>query len=266
MAKLSNPSVTDEQIIQCYQEYLSAYKVASVLLVSNKRVYRVLGKAGIQPTGLQHYRQDAQMLSPEDQAEIARLYAAGSTTPNLQEQFSCTRFSVIRAIERNGGKMRPSGGTKPRRFLNEDEISEICRLYDTGISQTSIAGMMKSDQGVISRVLRKAGKESRGPKRARRKDGRRVAGLYVRILLDKSDPFWNMCDRHSTVMEHRLVVARWLGRPLLESETVHHINGIHDDNRLENLQLRQGKHGKGVVMCCLDCGSHRIGPIPISET
>lgn len=85
---------------------------------------------------------------------------------------------------------------------------------------------------------------------------------YVYLWIDKNDPLYVMTKSGKNyALQHRIVMARSLGRPLTKKETVRHINGIRSDNRLENLQLRNGSHGQGVVLQCLDCSSTNISAV-----
>lgn len=108
------------------------------------------------------------------------------------------------------------------------------------------------------------------PGSRREKNGNWVGGEtitssgYRSIIIEPDDPMFDMAWKHKRsshyVLEHRLVMARHLNRPLTRKETVHHINGDRLDNRIENLQLRKGKHGNGQAFMCGDCGSHNIVP------
>lgn len=56
---------------------------------------------------------------------------------------------------------------------------------------------------------------------------------YVMLLM-KEHPH---VDSKGYVYEHRVIMERHLGRILESWEHIHHINGIRDDNRLDNLQV-----------------------------
>lgn len=43
--------------------------------------------------------------------------------------------------------------------------------------------------------------------------------------------------KNGNIFEHVVVMAEKLGRPLVKGENVHHINGVRDDNRPENLEV-----------------------------
>lgn len=65
------------------------------------------------------------------------------------------------------------------------------------------------------------------------------------------------CWKNGYIAIHTITMTEKLGRPLKKSETVHHINGIKHDNRIENLELWDKRHGPGQrvedkVKWCID--------------
>lgn len=88
-------------------------------------------------------------------------------------------------------------------------------------------------------------------------------GSYVAVSVRPNDPMYVMRGKRGYwVAEHRLVMARWLKRPLERWETVHHRNGQRDDNRIENLELWKGRHTAGVRQRDYHCPGCRCAKPP----
>lgn len=99
--------------------------------------------------------------------------------------------------------------------------------------------------------IRAGAKAGERPKRSRRKPlpagyfrtGNGYVMQYVAPGTHGARPYgaegrWGM-------LQHRAVMMQIIGRGLLPAETVHHINGVRDDNRPENLELWVSSHPSG---------------------
>jgi hypothetical protein len=191
-------------------------------------------------------------------------YMAGERAGALATAFGVDRGTVSDIVRRNGGTVRAQKKASGRpRFPDAEWIDRVTHLRDQDMSQEQISRTLGMSQAVVGRILRTAGRPTAirrtGSAHGSWKGGViRADGGYLLEMVPPEDPMASMRTRMGYVPQHRLVMARAIGRPLDRFETVHHINGVRDDNRLENLQLRQGRHGNGVRHVCADCGSCNV--------
>lgn len=190
-------------------------------------------------------------LTDNQELELASMYESG----DFSVQDICRRFDVARVtahrIAARRGVRRPIG-RQPKVF-SRAEIGDMVSMARTGISQKKIADKYGVSQCKMSRIMAAEGVVSnKGRSRRGQNHGAWKGGItknkenYVAEWVSDDDPMASMRNNQGYVLQHRLVMARHLGRPLTQTENVHHINGIRDDNRLENLELWTRPQPKGV--------------------
>lgn len=250
--------------VDMYEKGISGNDIAKKLNVSPPTAYLMLKEGGADVPDRHSPKTVRQLVRGEDAEKVIADYKLGMSWKALKEKYSFGQHSMKEAVKRNGVKLRDHGGQRRRIYKHEEE--EIVRLYvEEGFSQMQIGAKLKCQQTVVSRILISNGinykEKLKGEKHHSWEGGRcrHPSGYWV--VKDYSFP--EMTPRSGYVLEHRLEMAKYLGRALTKYEQVHHIDGNKENNNIENLQLVIGAHGNGGVYCCADCGSKKIKPVEL---
>jgi AraC-like DNA-binding protein len=242
-----------------YGDYLSGGVVARQLGISHTHAYRLLREANVCLPGKFSAEVNARKkkLQGETSKQVALEYGAGASILVLRNKYGVGKQAIFTAVKDNGVSLR-NRGNQPKKF-SDKEIDRIIFLYTVEkLSQEDIAARLHCSQSHVSHLLLLRGIAKH---KATWSGGRTVTGDgYIRIWVDPSDELSCMRQDSGYVLEHRLTMARHLGRPLRQDETVHHIDGNRSNNEISNLQIRNGRHGKGIVLQCADCGSRNLVP------
>lgn len=167
---------------------------------------------------------------------LIRLYKKGIRVKELSKKFKCGPEYVRNILKSEGVKLIPPWEYN-RRF-SENNIKKLLFLYKSGRTAKSLVKVFGVSDGTIRKYIKRFSKmRSKSQQQYKGKKWKNKEGyLVVHVKENQRHLIPNSSDR-LTMLEHRLIMSKYLNRALLRHEHVHHKNGKRDDNRIKNLEL-----------------------------
>ena len=166
------------------------------------------------------------MIKVEKEALYNLYVINGMPMQQVAEELHISTGSVYNYLHKYGIATRSAGAVLGRK-LSPEQCERISKLHKGKVVSKETRDKMSESHKISGKGHKK-----------KRADG------YIAIYY----PNHPKSNASGYIMEHILVMETLIGRHLKEDEVVHHINGIKNDNRQENLKLMTFKEHAGYHM------------------
>lgn len=202
----------------------------------------------------------------EQKEKIIDGYTSGISIEKIAKNYNVSNEIISKFLKNNNIQIR-----KNNFGYSITHKDKIIQMWNSGASHQEIKNILNiKTSASITRILKRFLPNYQGRRKERCnfwKGGKKIECRgYIKIKIDENDKYFCMTDSNNYIYEHRYVMAKYLDRPLLKNEQVHHINGNKSDNNIKNLQLVIGSHGSGQCYKCSDCDSRKIQPTELIKS
>ena len=180
--------------------------------------------------------------------EIVRLFRELGSTRLVADRLGVNLSAVANALHKEGIPTPREGRIDPNSAC-ERNAETVLKMSAEGCSLSEIGRTVGTKKEMVKKFLERNGVVKTYNSGDANSGERHYA--WKGRLIDKDGYVLIHCKGHPNarkhapyIFEHRLVMEEFLGRPLLPTEVVHHLDGKKDRNHIENLQLFQsnGEH------------------------
>lgn len=231
----------DLMISASYSVHYSAELVSKETGISESAIYSSLKRQGIERSRKALNKHLAR------NNEIVSLFRALHSTRLVADKMNLP-LKTVHEVLRITGIPTPRKGRRHNPYAACDiHSTKVLEMCDQGCSLAEMAEAVGTTGVEVKKFLRRNGVTKEFPKATY---GEKHYAWKGR-LLDKDGYVLIHCKGHPNarkhthyIFEHRLVVEADLGRYLLPTEVIHHLDGDRQNNSVENLQVFQsnGEH------------------------
>lgn len=166
----------------------------------------------------EEHKRKIRKFSNEKEIKIEKQYREEKVSfVTLGKRYNCSAITIRNIVIRQNGLIRSK-----KEGVNTESCKRLLKLNNPAVK----GKLVKEKNGMFGKVS------------ANWQGGKYKTEEGYILVYRPEHPY---CNINGYVLEHRLIMEKYLGRYLTKEEVVHYKNGIKNDNRIKNLQLFKNK-------------------------